>query len=379
MEKISSFATNITTLVLSNVDTHLSSLTFPHLLSFSLITYCQYGFKGPCVSDVIGFLKGHPTLEGLDLHLASYSDVDDARTHIEPVALQHLKSARLGGRPSSSSLSSLPYIEADLLPYLHLPPVGQCDISISTSNGKSPRGTNYLLTLNHAWEFIYGPGGSFSEGVGSTCIEISIKEGPGTFTGYLKLGIAGQVNFHIKTVSPENVPTDGRPWLMSDWETTTADEGPGAGDVSDKEIQRQLSRLGCYLDPLRWSPSPLPVVEVLLLGGFGYTRNKGKYLKYLRECFRGLGRIRKLQVKETDPWMIVHLLRPSEDESGEMVLIFPLLESLSFDKCTPVELPQPAFLEVVKERAALGNVLGAVLVGGKTVDLSELLDIPGRT
>ena len=57
MKKISSFAAGVTTLFLSNVDSHLPSLTFPRLLSFSLITHSQNGFKGSCVSNVIGFSR----------------------------------------------------------------------------------------------------------------------------------------------------------------------------------------------------------------------------------------------------------------------------------------------------------------------------------
>ena len=374
MEKISSFAANITILGLLNVDTHLPSLTFPRLLYFSLITDYQRGFKGPRVSDLIGFLRGHPTLEAFNLHRASYSHMDDAGTHIEPIALRYLKSAILGGKPSPPSPSSLPYIKVDLLPYLHLPPVGRCSISITPFNVKFPRGTNNLLTLIRAWESVPGRGGGFGGDAGFTSVDISVKEGPSMFAGRLKLEIAGRCNLHIGTLGPGNVSADSQPSIIPDWETVTTDEDPGTGDVSGDEIQTQLSRLGCYLDPLRWSPSPLAAVEALLFCGFGYTTNKRKYLQYLRECFGGLGRIRKLQVEETNPWMIVHLLRPFEDESGGVVLVFPLLKFLSFDKCTPAELPQPTFLGVVKERAALGNVLEAVLVGGKTVDLSELLD-----
>ena len=119
MEKISSFAANITTLVLWNVDGHLSSLTFLRLLHFYIVT--KGGHKGPQVSDVIGFLRGSPVLQELDLQCASYSCTDDATTHIEPVTLQCLKCVLLRGRPSPPSHHPLPYIEVDILPHLYLP------------------------------------------------------------------------------------------------------------------------------------------------------------------------------------------------------------------------------------------------------------------
>ena len=94
------------------------------------------------------------------------------------------------------------------------------------------------------------------------------------------------------------------------------DEEPGSGDVSDNEIQAQLSRLDCYFGPLRWRPSPLAALETIIFSGFGHTSNKEMYLRYLQECFGGLDEILNLYVKETDMWMIAHLLRPFEDESG---------------------------------------------------------------
>jgi len=121
-------------------------------------------------------------------------------------------------------------------------------------------------------------------------------------------------------------------------------------------------------------------IETLFLGGFGYTRDKEKYLQYLRECFMELPQILNFQVEETNPWMVVQLLRPFEDEWGEMVLVFPLLEFLSIDKFVPVVLPLPALLDMVERRAALWNVLEEVLVNDVMVgvDLSGLSGIQER-
>ena len=88
MEKISYFAANITILTLRNVDIHLSSLTFPRLLQFCLVT--QKGYKVPRVPDVIGFLRGSPLLKNLDLRNTRCSYTDEADNYIEPVSLQHL-------------------------------------------------------------------------------------------------------------------------------------------------------------------------------------------------------------------------------------------------------------------------------------------------
>jgi len=120
-------------------------------------------------------------------------------------------------------------------------------------------------------------------------------------------------------------------------------------------------------------------MESLVLSGFGYTRNKGKYLHYLRECFMGLNRVHEFQVDETNPGMAVHLLQPFEGDSGGMVLIFPLLRLLTFCNCAPAELPRSWFLEVMKKRAALGNVLEEVWVDDEQVDLSELLAVQQTT
>ena len=313
-------------------------------------------------------------LEKLFLNHIIYS-TDDANTHIEPVVLQHLKFARLGGSPSSQSPNSLPYIEVDLLPYLSLPPTGQCDIRIGPMGVGFPHGMNYLLTLIHAWEIISGPGGSFGGGSGFTHAMFSIEESPNTFTGQLQSWTAGWGG--SIWVCPEDMVLDSQSWLTPDWETTTTDEDPGVGEAVDDEFQAQLSRLGHYLDPLRWSPSPLAAVEILILCGFGYTTNKGKYLQYLRECFRGMNRVHKFQVDKTNPGMVAHLLHPFQAESGGTVLLFPLLQLLSFSNCTPVKLPQ--LLEAMKKRAGLGNVLEMALVDNEKVDLSELSDIQERT
>ena len=375
MERISSLAANIATLILWNIDAYLSSLIFPRLLGFVLIT--RNGFEGPRVSDVIGFLRAHPMLEALELDRASYSLAADADNYIEPAALSHLESAILGGRPSPPSPDSLPYIEVDLLPYLHLPSSGQCGINISPVNTRFPRGTNYLSTLIRAWEIISGPGGCFGGGSGFTHVEFLIKESPGALTGRLELWIPGGGSL---CVDPENTVVGSRSWLIPKWETTTTEEDPRVGEAGDDEFQAQLSRLSCYLDPLRWSPSPLAAVKTVLLRGFGYTKNKRKYLQYLRECFGGLDQIREFRVKETNPWMIAHLLGPFEDESGRKVLIFPLLELLILSNCAPAKLPQSQFLEVMKERAVLGNVLEEVWMDGEEVDLSELLaEVQERT
>ena len=377
MEKISSFAANIVTLVLSNVDIHLSSLTFPRLRYFALKT--EDGFEGVRILEVIDFLRGHAMLEEIEVRRASYSHVDDAGTYIEPVAFRNLKSIKLGGRPSAPSPDSCAYVEVELLPYLRLPPACRRGIYVGLRNVTFPRDTNYLLTLIRAQESISNPGGGFGEGAGFTCAELYIKESPSTLIGLLVLEVARRENLYVDVRGPENIPANGQPWSTPDWEAATTDGDPGAGEAGDDEIQAQLSRLGCYLDPLRWSPSPLAAIETLLLGGFGYTRDKGKYLQYLRECFKGLARIRNFQVEETNPWMITHLLRPFEDESGGMVLVFPLLEFLSIENFAPVELPLYALLEVVEKRALRGNVLEEVLVNDERVDLSGLPDIQERS
>ena len=373
MEKMTSFATNITTLVLWNVDTNISSLEFPHLLHFALTT--QVGYEGPRVSDVIGFLRGSPVLEELDLHCTSCSYADDTDTYTEPVTLQHLKHALLGGKPSPPSHHPLPYIDIDLLPYLYLPPVGQCRIDINPENVTFPRDTNYLLTLIHAWEFVSGSGDGFGGDAGFTRFQFSIEESPNTLTG--RLGVVEQGNIRVAIFGPEGGLPSGQPLVMPDWETVITGEEAGAGGVGEGEIKEQLSRLGCYLDPLRWSPSPLAALKSIGVTGFGHTRNKARYLEYLRECFRGLGQIRHFQAQETNLWMITHLLRPFDDGLGGMVLLFPLLESLCFYGCMPVGLPLPALREVMKERTALGNVLETVWVDDQMVDLSEPQDIQG--
>ena len=370
MEKISSLGANTTRLLLWNIDTHLSSLTFPHLRYFALTL--EFGFEGPRTSDMIGFLRGHPMLEELGLCCVNDFRADDAGTHIEPVALQHLNYVTLGGMPSSPSPDSLPHIEVNLLPYLLLPQAGQCDIWVSPVNLAFPTGTNYLHTLIRAWEIISGSGGGFGEGTGFTQAEFSIDERPSTLTGQVELSIAGWGSLCF---GPEHMTVESHSWLTPDWKTIATDEDPGVGEADDDESQAQLSRLGSYLDPLRRSPSPLVAVETLIICGFGYTRNKGKYLQYLRECFVGLNRVREFEVDETNPRMVVHLLQPFEGESGGMMLLFPLLRLLSFYDCTPMELPQPLFLEVMKKRAELGNVLEEALVDDVKVDLSELLDV----
>ena len=377
MEKISSFAANVVTLVLSNVDIHLSSLTFPRLQHFALNT--EDGFEGARISEVIDFLRGHALLKEIELHCASYSHADDAGTHIEPATFQNLESVTLGGRPSTSSPESRAYVEVELLPYLHLPPTCRRGICVGPGDVTLPRDTNYLLTLIRAQESISSPGGGFGEGAGFTCAEFYIKESPSTVTGRLELEDPKRGNLYVEARGPEDITANGHSWSIPDWETATTDGDPGAGEADDDEIQAQLSRLGCYLDPLRWSPSPLAAIETLLLGGFGYTRDKGKYLQYLRECFKGLARIRNFQVEETNPWMITHLLRPFEDESGGMVLVFPLLEFLSIENFAPVELPLYALLEVVEKRALRGNVLEEVLVNDERVDLSGLPDTQERS
>ena len=374
MEKISSSGVNITELFLWNFDTHLSSLTFPHLLSFGLVT--EDGFEGPRVSDMIGFLRGHPTLEELDLYRVNYSDEDedDAGSHIEPIAFRHLKDVQLGGRLSSPSPDSLPHIEANLLSYLSFPPLGQCEVWVRLVNTGFPSGTNYLLTLIRAWEIISSPGGGFGGGSGFSQARLSIDEGPNTLTGQVEFWITGWGSL---CVGPETLVVDSRSWVTPDWETTT-DEDPGAGEAGNDEFQAQLSRLGCYLDPLRWSPSPLATVGFLRLCGFGYTTNKEKYLQYLRECFVGLNRVRDFHVEKTNSGMVVHLLQPFKGESGEMVVLFPLLWGLAFYGCTPMEPHRPGFLEVMKERAARGNVL-EVWVDDKKVDLPELSEVQETT
>ena len=372
MMKMASFAADITILALWNVDTNLSSLKFPRLLYFSLTTEAEY--DGPQVSDVIGFLRGSPALEVLDFHLARCSDMDETSVHIEPITLQHLKHAILGGRSPPPPYQPLPYIDVDLLPHIYLPPAGQCSIDINPANGMFPHDTNYLLTLIRAWKFISGSEDGFGGGAGFTHVKFSIEESPSTLAGWL--GVVEQGDLRVAVFGPEGGTANGRPSVMPDWEVTTTDGEFGAGEG---EIQAQLSRLGCYLDPLRWSPSPLATLKGLIVSGFGYTRNKGKYLQYLRECFRGLGQIRHFQAEETNLWMVTHLLRPFEDGLGGMVLIFPLLESLSFHNCTFAGLPLPALLEATKERAALGNLLETVSVDDEMVDLSELRDIQGST
>jgi len=320
---------------------------------------------------MIGFLRGHPTIEELELSHVKYSDANDAATHIEPATLQHLKSAMLEGRPSSQSL---PRIEVNLLPYLLLPSTGQCVIWICLEDAFQ-RGTNCLLTLIHAWEIVSGPGGGFGAGSGFTQVKLFIEEHPSTLTGQLELSVAGWGSL---CVAPENTVLDSWSWLTPDWNTITTDEDPGADVAGDDEFQAQLSRLGCYLDPFRWSPSPLATVEDLILSGFGYTTNKGKYLQYLRECFRGLNQVRELHVEKTNPGMVVHLLQPFEGESGEMVL-FPLLWCLAFYNCTSMELPRTRVIEVMEKRAAFGSVLEEVWVDGELVDLPEVSDIQDRT
>ena len=184
MEKISYFAANITILTLQNVDIHLSSLTFPRLLQFCLVT--QKGYKVPRVPDVIGFLRGSPLLKNLDLRNARCSYTDEADNHIEPVDLQHLEHASLRGRPSPSH-HPLPYIEVDLLPYLRIPPAGRCRININPPNRTLPGNTNYLLTLIHTWGFISGPGGGFGGGARLTHFQFYIKECLGALTGCLRV------------------------------------------------------------------------------------------------------------------------------------------------------------------------------------------------
>ena len=373
MKQMSSFAADITTLALWNIDANLSSLTFPRLLYCSLTT--DGGYAGPRVSDVIGFLRGSPLLEEFDFHRAIYSDAGNADdAYIEPVTLQHLTYVTLGGRPSPALHHSPPYIEVDLLPFLSLPPADRCSIDIDPANGTFPRGTNYLLTLIRAWKFVSGSEDGFGGGAGFTDIKFFIEESPSTLAGWLE--VFEQDYLRAAISGSEGIPTSGRPLLTPDWETTTTD---GESEAGDDEIQAQLSRLGCYLDPLRWCPSPLAALKGLVISGFGYTGNKGKYLQYLRECFGGLGQIRRFQAEETNLWMVTHLLRPVEDGSGGTVLLFPLLETLTLYGCTPVGLPLPALLEVMKERAALGHVLEMVLVDDEVVDLSELRDIQGST
>ena len=371
MEKISSFAANITTLILWNINTNLSSLMLQRLLRFTLIT--QNGFEGPRVSDVIGLIRGSPVLEVLNVQRARYSYEDDAGTDIEPVTLQHLRLAKLGGRPSPPSPNSLPYVEVDLLPHLRIPQTGQRCIRINPGNATFPHDTNYFLTLFHAWNLISGSEDGFGGGARFSYVDLSIQESPTTLTG--RMEIVGQDGFCIKILSPERIPRSSQPWPMPDWETTN--DEPGA--ANDDEIRTQLSRLGRFLDPLQRSPSPLAALEALLFSGFGRTSNKSDYLQYLRECFKGLEQIRKFQVEETNLWVVIHLLRPFEDESGRTVLLFPLLEFLSFDRCTPVDLPISALLEVMKKRAALGNVVETVLGDDEEVDLSELWDVEETT
>ena len=368
MKKIYSFAANITSLVLRNIGASLSSLTFPRLLHFSIATHD--GFPGPRVSDVVGFIRGSPVLEVLDLCRVRCSYVGNPNTHIEPVTLQHLKSAKLGGRPSQQFPNALPYLEVDFFRYLRLPQAGERSISIYPMSAPFPRDTNHLLTLVHAWNSISGSGDGFGGGAGFTYFKISINKRPKAFTGQLE--IMGRDNLHIKICRCDPIFTSSQAEPTTDWETITTDEDPGAG------YPGEVSRLGRYLDPLRSCPSPLAALETLLLSGFGFTGNKGEHLQYLRECFRGLGQVRELQVGEMNLWMIAHLLRPFEDGSGGMVLLFPLLELLSFGNCTPAELPLPAFREMVKERAGLGNVLKTVFVDGERVNVSELWDTQER-
>ena len=175
---------HITILTLRNVDIHLSSLTFPRLLQFCLVT--QKGYKVPQVPDVIGFLRGSPLLKNLDLRNARCSYTDEADNHIEPVDLQHLEHASLRGRPSPSH-HPLPYIEVDLLPYLRIPPAGRCRININPPNRTLPGNTNYLLTLIRTWGFISGPGGGFGGGAGLTHFQFYIKECLGALTGCLRV------------------------------------------------------------------------------------------------------------------------------------------------------------------------------------------------
>ena len=286
MEKISSFAANITALILWNVDGHLSSLTFLRLLHFYIIT--KGGHKGPQVSDVIGFLRGSPVLQELDLQCASCSCTDDATTHIKPVTLQCLKRVLLRGRPSPPSHHPLPYIEVDILPHLYLPPAGQCRIDIYPADVSFPRGTNYLLTLIHAWEFISGHGGGFGGGDRFTCFQFSIKESPNSPSGWL--GVVEQGDIRVEVFHPKDPPMSSWLFPMPDWETTTTGEKLGARDADECEIMVQLTRLGGYLDPLQWNPLPLATLESLVVTGFGYTTNKTKYLEYLRERFRGWAR-----------------------------------------------------------------------------------------
>jgi len=246
MEKISTFAANTVTLVLSNINIHLSSLTFPRLQYFALNT--EDGFKGSRISDVIDFLRGHPTLKEIELHRASYSHADDAGTHIGPVAFQNLESITFGGRPSAPSPDSCTYFEVELLPYLHLPPTCLRGIWIDPGKVTLPRDTNYLLTLIRAHESVSSPGGGFGEGAGFTCAEFHIEESPNTLIGRLVLEIDGRDNLHLEVRGPENITANGQPWSIPDWETTTTNRDPG--EVGDDKIQAQLSRLGCYLDPL---------------------------------------------------------------------------------------------------------------------------------
>jgi len=248
MEKVSSLGANATELLLQNIDTHMSSLSFPRLRHFSLDI--GRGFKEPGVSDMIGFLRGHPMLEKFWLNHANCSHPDGADAHIESVPLQHLKSAELGGRPSSRSPDCLPYIEVDLLPYLRLPLTGQCSIGINPANVAFPSDTNYLLTLIRALEIISGPGGCLGVGSRFTHADITIEESTSALTGRWALWTPEKGNLWV---DPEGVVVDGQSWLIPDWETTTVDEGSGAGEAGDDEIQAQLSRLGCYLDPLRRS------------------------------------------------------------------------------------------------------------------------------
>ena len=356
MEKISSFAANITALSLWDVDTYLSSLAFPRLLSFSLAM--QDRLKGLRNSDVVGFLRNSPMLKWFRLHPACYLHADDADTHIEPVALRHLKYAKFGGRPSPLSPDSLQYIEVDILPYLRLPQTRECVICIRPVDVTLPPGTNYLLTLIRAWELISSPGGSFGEGAMLDYAFLSIPENPSMLSCRSGLKIGTDGGLQVRVDDPEFMAKSGWSMPARDWEM--ADEAPGVGYAGD--IQAQLSQLGRYLDPLRWSPSPLAALRILVLNGFSYTKNKGKYLEYLRECFRGCGEIHTLGVVETNLWMIAHLLRPFEDESSGMVLLFPRLETLVICGCGPVGLPLPVLLEVVKKRSALGSVLRTIWV-----------------
>jgi len=190
----------------------MSSLKFPHLLSFGLVT--EDRFKGPCTSDMISFLRGHPTLEVLRLNQAEYSYADDADTHIEPVTLQHLTFTRLGGTPTPPSPDSHPHIEVDLLPYLFFPPLGQCNIWISLVNVVFPSGTSYLLTLIRAWEIISSPGGSFGAGSGFTQAKFSTEESPSTLTGQVELWIA---KWGSLSIGPKNMVIGSWSWLTPDW------------------------------------------------------------------------------------------------------------------------------------------------------------------